>query len=231
MPESILVFRKQTAELKGTDADLALSCAAEYLDEPLHAHPVATFSSGCCLSVSRTKGILLVYFFKNPSLFLGKLGSMLNDYAKTLKLRHEILAKYPYLSASTLEEKINVYVFVPSFEEDWSEVAALIRIPLEIIPFSIVTSRNQQAIVLENGRTIPHGQLPPLAHSFEAAKAAAVLSQQEEWEREIVQPKQPSTALESYFQRAKLNSEEIKSLLDFELQLENIKSSTSQISV
>ncbi|GEM_PF-2999329 len=227
MSEPVMVFQKQKTELTGSDTDFALSCVSEFLNEPLHAHEADFLTTSGCIVVSRSQGIVLSFFFKNPNIFLGQLGQILIDYAQSTKHAGDIMRKYSYLESST-GEKIKMLVFVPAYEENWLDLSALIRIPIQVVPFMTVVSRSQQAIVLESEKKIEMGEASPRGIAPRKKKLDEDLMPSM---KNSYVSKKPILVSESYFQRAKLTSEEIRALLDFELLLEDIKEDAPRISV
>lgn len=229
MPEPVLIFQKKNLELAGSETDFALNCVSEFLNEPLHAYEADFLaSSSACVVVSRSQGIILSFFFKNSSVFLDQLGQILMDYAQCAKRAHDILSKYSYLDRSSSEEKIKMFVFVPAYEENWLDLSALIRIPIQVVPFMTVASRSQQAIILESEKKIEMGETLPRQIAPKKKKLEEELKPSV---RNLSVSRKPIPVSESYFQRAKLTSEEIRALLDFELFLEDIKESVPRASV
>ncbi len=227
MPEPVVVFQKQKAELTGSDRDFALSCVSEFLNEPLHAYEADFLTTSGCIVVSRSQGIVLSFFFKNSNIFLDQLGKILIDYAQSTKHAGDIMRKYSYLESSS-KEKIKMLVFVPAYEENWLDLSSLIRIPIQVVPFMTVVSRSRQAIVLESEKKIEMGEASP--RDMTPRKKKLDEDPKPSMNNSYVS-KKPILVSESYFQRAKLTSEEIRALLDFELLLEDIKEDAPRISV
>lgn len=252
MSELTHVFRKETAEPRGAEKDLALHCAAELFSEPLHAYQADFLKGPGCLCVSRTKGIQLCYFFKSPDAFMHQVGLILHDYANARKQRHVILSKYSHHGTAS-ELEICVIVFTPVYQEIWSDVSALIRIPMQIVPFMTVGSRGKQAIILEMDKSIGMGEKPSRGRDeagperFETSEIEVQKQQKLETvpqetfhetdislekEKEYARSKRSSlVSSENYFQRAKLNSDEIRALLDLEFLLEDLRSGSTRVSI
>jgi len=204
----VKVYRKGTKlRTKASETELASLAVEEFVGEEIEVLKVDFLAdSHTVLLATKSAGLILAIFFVEVGHLSRHLAHLLQSYVTCRRNWDRLAQTYPAIGLPDTPE-LGVVVFTPERPEAWREVLDLISIPISLVSYQCVTKGNEQAIVLDVGEADGlSGKVSPL---FEGrgphAEAIPVYPQG------------------SFFQRSKLNTDEIRALIELDRCLENLK--------
>lgn len=220
------VFRKQKS-IGGsyTCRELALWAAEEFFGRDSQVLNAEFFKDpyGILTTGDEGKDVYLIFFFKDAKHFDAHFAKILQGYLACRKNWNVMAQNYPSIR-SAKEGDIQVLIFMPVESGVSSEVLDLVSIPLHVMAYTALVSGGEEAILLEEDGDV---ETEGIEHAPSVLRSPYATSEKESTE---VLREQPKMDLErpsglSFFQRAKLDREEIRALLDLELRVDEIKNS------